>query len=94
MTGIGAGTISSVEKGRNSPDPYTRMALERALEQHINWLTTRGFEHVKDEIRSWEDVELTFRRAVLRILSLNGWKQQREFLTIAKQYLDDLEEEI
>lgn len=90
IAGIGAGTLASVEIGRNDPSTYTRMSLERALDQRINWLMTRGFEHLKEETRSWESVEFAFRKAVLGILALPDWKARREFLGVAYEYIDSL----
>ena len=88
LSGSNQVTISLLETGKVTPNSDTRMKLEKALGQRINWLDGKGFARFHNQ--DFSELEERFRKVLYDVNFLQ--EQDRiDFLAIAQTYLSEIQ---
>lgn len=84
-------TISNIENGTTVPQNDCRRRLEMVLGRRINWLLTQGLSMETPIV--WEEAETLLRKSLLNINALPP-DQQNDFISMAREYLNSVEQMI
>jgi transcriptional regulator with XRE-family HTH domain len=94
LTGISVPSYSLLENGKRVPRSESQVAIERALDQRINWLETSGFDSVAyGESDDWAHAEQNLRKAMKDIKKLENKLERAKYIQMIRYYADVLERE-